>query len=97
MQVVQALAVSMNKLGDRKYLDSDLSGARHYYAEALALRKESCTSAGSASQVAEAASAEAQLGVVTSLLKVLDIEQVINHLALDTCIRDTRKQVHLQP
>jgi hypothetical protein len=88
----------MNKLGDRKYLDKDLSGARQLYAEALALRKESCCkSAQSASPVAEPALAEAQLGMVTSLLKVLDIEQVINHLALDTCNRDPRKQVHLQP
>ena len=87
----------MNKLGDRKYLDKDLSGARQHYAEALALRKESCKSAESASQVVEAALAEAKLGVVTSLLKVFDIEQVINHLALDTCNRDPRKQVQLQP
>ena len=87
----------MNKLGDRKYLDKDLSGARQHYAEALALRQESCKSVESASQVGEAALAEAQLGVVTSLLKVLDIEQVINHLALDISNSDTRKQEHLQP
>lgn len=59
----------MNKLGDRQYLDKDLPGAKQHYTEALRVRQEFCNGA-------EPVSAELQLGIVTSLLKVLDIEQV---------------------
>ena len=69
LQVAQALAVSMNKLGDQKYLGGDLPGAKQHYTEALKTRQGSCCPS-------KAASVETQLGVVTSLLKVLDIEQV---------------------
>ena len=64
----------MNKLGDRRYIEKDLRGAMQHYKEALRIRQESC-------KVAEPVSAEVQLGIVTSLLKVVDIEQVSrNHL-----------------
>lgn len=69
LQVAQALAVSMNKLGDQKYLQGDLHGAKQHYTEALRTRQGSCCPSN-------AASVETQLGVVTSLVKVLDIEQV---------------------
>ena len=69
VQVAQALAVSMNKLGDQRYLSGDLQGAKQHYTEALTTRQGSCCPS-------EPASVETQLGVVTSLLKVLDIEQV---------------------
>ena len=61
--------MSMNKLGDQRYLKGDLKGAKQHYTEALRARQGSgCPS--------KSASVESQLGVVTSLLKVLDIEQV---------------------
>ena len=69
LQVVQALAVSLNKLGDRLYLGKDLHGAMQYYKEALRIRQDSCKGP-------EPALAEALLGLVTSLLKVVDLEQV---------------------
>ena len=69
MQVAQALAVSMNKLGDQSNLKGDLDGAKQHYTEALRTRQGSCCPS-------EPASVHTQLGVVTSLLKVLDIEQV---------------------
>ena len=69
LQVAQALTVSMNKLGDQRYLIGDLQGAKQHYTEALTTRQGSCCPS-------EPASVETQLGVVTSLLKVLDIEQV---------------------
>ena len=69
VQVAQALAVSMNKLGDQRYLSGDLHRAKQHYTEALRARQGSCCSS-------QPASVEAQLGIVTSLLKVLDIEQV---------------------
>ena len=69
LQVAQALAVSMNKLGDQRYLSGDLQKAKQHYTEALITRQGSCCPS-------EPASVETQLGVVTSLLKVLDIEQV---------------------
>ena len=72
LQVVQAMAVSLNKLGDRQYLGKDLHGAMQYYKEALRVRQDSCKGA-------EAVPAEALLGLVTSLLKVVDIEQVYLH------------------
>ena len=61
--------MSLNRLGDRQYLDKDVRGAMRHYKEALRIRQESC-------QGAEPMSAEAELGVVTSLLKVADAEQV---------------------
>ena len=61
--------MSLNKLGDRQYLDKNLHGAKQHYTEALRIRQEFCNGA-------EPVSAELQLGIVTSLLKVLDIEQV---------------------
>ncbi len=76
LQVVQALAVSLNKLGDREYLGKDLRGAMQHYKEALRIRQESCKGA-------EPVPAEALLGLVTSLLKVVDIEQVsLRHLCV---------------
>lgn len=59
----------MNKLGDRRYIEKDLRGALQHYKEALRIRQDSCKGAKSVS-------AEVQLGIVTSLLKVVDIEQV---------------------
>ena len=69
LQIVQALAVSLNKLGDGRYLKRDLRGAMQYYKEALRIRQESCKGL-------EPDAAEVQLGIVTSLLKVVDVEQV---------------------
>ena len=63
------MAVSMNKLGDRAYFEKDLHSAIHHYREALSIRQASCNGL-------EPISAEVQLGIVTSLLKVADIEQV---------------------
>ena len=63
------MAVSLNKLGDRQYLGKDLRGALQFYKEALSIRQEFCKGP-------KTVPAEALLGVVTSLLKVVDIEQV---------------------
>ena len=59
----------MNKLGDRQYLDKNLHGAKQHYTEALRIRQEFRNGT-------DPVSAELQLGIVTSLLKVLDIEEV---------------------
>ena len=69
LQIAQALAVSMNKLGDQRYLSGDLHGAKQHYLEALRTRQGCCSPS-------KPASVESHLGVATSLLKVLDIEQV---------------------
>ena len=61
--------MSLNKLGDRRYLQRDLCSAKQYYKEALRIRQESCKGT-------EPVSAEVQLGIATSLLKLVDIEQV---------------------
>ena len=76
--------MSLNKLGDRRYLGKDLHGAMQYYKEALRIRRDSCRGA-------EPVPAEALLGLVTSLLKVVDIEQASPNLlsshVLTVCCR----------
>lgn len=42
-QVVHALSVSLNKLGDLKYYAQDLESARAFYARALNVRLEATT------------------------------------------------------
>ena len=82
-QVMQALTVSTNKLGDRKYIDGDLLGAQQLYTEALRIRQGFCSSSS------KPASVEMQLGIVTSFLKILDLEQVGSHLQptqVDQCL-----------
>lgn len=40
VQVVHTLSVSLNKIGDIKYYDGDLSSARSYYSRSLDVRRD---------------------------------------------------------
>lgn len=40
LQIVHTLSVSLNKVGDLKYYDEDLQGARSYYFQSLNVRRD---------------------------------------------------------
>ncbi|KAI8563940.1 hypothetical protein RHMOL_Rhmol03G0147900 [Rhododendron molle] len=40
VQIIHALSVSLNKVGDLKYYDEDLQGARSYYFQSLNVRRD---------------------------------------------------------
>jgi hypothetical protein len=40
LQVVHALSVSLNKIGDLKYYDNDLLASQSYYSQALDVRRK---------------------------------------------------------
>ena len=49
-QVIHALAVSLNKLGDLRFYADDLPAARDYYEQALAVRRDAVQAAGDAAK-----------------------------------------------
>jgi tetratricopeptide (TPR) repeat protein len=65
-EVVHALSVSLNKLGDLKYYAQDLESARAFYARALNVRLEATTDFTTLSPQL--------LDVAVSLAKVADID-----------------------
>lgn len=40
LQIIHTLSVSLNKVGDLKYYDEDLQGARSYYFQSLNVRRD---------------------------------------------------------
>ncbi|KAG6554438.1 hypothetical protein Mapa_004355 [Marchantia paleacea] len=67
-EVVHALSVSLNKLGDLKYYAEDLTAARDYYARALKLRQNATDFSKLSSKV---------LDVAISLAKVADVSRAL--------------------
>lgn len=68
-EVVHALSVSLNKLGDLKYYAEDLESARAFYSKSLQVRKNSLTDFTQlSSQV---------LDVAVSLAKVADVDRAL--------------------
>jgi len=70
-EVVHALSVSLNKLGDLKYYAQDLEGARAFYAQALDVRVE-------ATQDFKTLSPQV-LDVAVSLAKVADVDRALGN------------------
>lgn len=69
VEVVHALSVSLNKMGDLKYYANDLQSARTYYARALNVRKDALVDFTQlSSQV---------LDVAVSLAKVADVDRAL--------------------
>ncbi|KAG5555521.1 hypothetical protein RHGRI_006238 [Rhododendron griersonianum] len=67
LQIIHTLSVSLNKVGDLKYYDEDLQGARSYYFQSLNVRRDAIKShPSSPSQI---------LDVAVSLAKVADVDR----------------------
>ncbi|KAK9057683.1 hypothetical protein SSX86_022519 [Deinandra increscens subsp. villosa] len=67
LQVTHTLSVSLNKIGDLKYYEGDLKGARNHYFRALDIRRNAIKDSSKApSQV---------LDVAVSLAKVADVDR----------------------
>eukprot|EP00249_Psilotum_nudum_P014608 c24912_g1_i2 orf=197-1288(-) len=83
-EVIHALSVSLNKLGDLKYYADDLQSAHRFYARALDVRKKAlndCTQLSS--QV---------LDVAVSLAKVADVDRALgNDIAASEGFREAVK------
>ncbi|CAM6129339.1 unnamed protein product [Calypogeia fissa] len=69
-EVVHALSVSLNKLGDLKYYAQDLAAARTFYSRALELRRQATDLTKLSSQV---------LDVAVSLAKVADVNRALGN------------------
>ncbi|KAL3696286.1 hypothetical protein R1sor_010362 [Riccia sorocarpa] len=67
-EVIHALSVSLNKLGDLKYYAQDLAAAHQYYLRALKLRQNAADLSKLSSQV---------LDVAVSLAKVADVNRAM--------------------
>ncbi|KAG5555522.1 hypothetical protein RHGRI_006238 [Rhododendron griersonianum] len=67
LEIIHTLSVSLNKVGDLKYYDEDLQGARSYYFQSLNVRRDAIKShPSSPSQI---------LDVAVSLAKVADVDR----------------------
>ncbi|KAJ7982438.1 E3 ubiquitin-protein ligase CHFR [Quillaja saponaria] len=70
-EITHTLSVSLNKIGDLKYYDGDLQGARSYYSQALDVRRDVIKHCSTVpSQI---------LDVAMSLAKVADVDRNIGN------------------
>lgn len=74
-EVVHALSVSLNKLGDVRFYEGDLAGARVYYLRALQERQALAGSEPGAVTPSQV------LDVAVSLSKVADVDRALGHEA----------------
>ncbi|KAE8670637.1 subtilisin-like protease-like [Hibiscus syriacus] len=69
LEITHTLSVSLNKIGDLKYYNGDLQGARSYYLRSLGIRRDVVKNhPGVASEI---------LDVAISLAKVADVERTL--------------------
>jgi tetratricopeptide (TPR) repeat protein len=86
-EVQHALTVSLNKLGDLRYMQGDLPAARQQYSAALDIRQAACASEGGGT-------AMQQLDLAASLVKVADVSGALGDAkTLESLSGEARKLV----